>query len=180
MEHEPPVRRPPLELGALKALPLPPFEPLDPDVRYFWMLGRVISSVVVGIFSVLVFFYYRDHWPDRLMEMLFLLGLVGVIALANLLWPFVAYRFWGIALRETDVLIREGVIWRRVVAIPFSRIQHVDSQAGPLARSMGLANLIIHTAGSSEGGAVVPGLPAERAEALRDYLSMVGHSHANL
>jgi len=44
----------------------------------------------------------------------------------------------------------------------------------------GMANLKIHTAGSQLGAMRVPGLPAARAEELRDRLSEVGHTHANI
>ena len=56
----------------------------------------------------------------------------------------------------------------------------MDTDAGPVERWFGLANLIIHTAGAHEGSLKAPGLPQKEAERLRDYLSKVGHTHANL
>ncbi len=184
MEQSPPVRRfsPGVQLEQIPPRAGESFEGLDPAVRYLWMLGRLIFLAIValgGLFGLFVtggVGWILQHPLVGAMLVLF----VGLIFTLYLMWPFVAFRHWGFALRETDLLIRSGVFWKHVIAVPFNRIQHVDSAAGPLMRSMGLARLTIHTAGSQMGSVGLPGLPAARAEALRDYLSQVGHSYANL
>jgi hypothetical protein len=180
--EQPPIRRvddPAYDLGNLSPLPAIPFRKLDPIVRLLWVIGKLIFwgvlfmiLLVVGIFTSLA---------DRLPSYLPLIGLaMAALALLHIIWPVISYPKWGYALRHHDFLLRSGVLWKRVIAVPFARIQHVDSDAGPLERSFGVANLVIHTAGSQLGAVVVPGLPAEQAEALRDYLSEVGHTHANI
>lgn len=184
MEQSPPVRR---VLPGVRLEQIPPradgaFERLDPAVRYLWMLSRLIFLGIislVGLFGLLVTGGLNWVFSHPLMGAALMLA-VGLVFVFYLLWPFAAFRHWGYALRETDLLIRSGVLWKHVIAVPFNRIQHVDSAAGPLMRSMGLARLTIHTAGSQMGSVGLPGLPAARAEALRDYLSKVGHSYANL
>ena len=110
------------------------------------------------------------------------LGFIVLLGLAilHLCWPILSFSCWGFAIRRTDFLLRSGVLWKSVIAVPFNRIQHVDTNAGPIERSFGLANLVIHTAGSHLGSVRVPGLPTEYAASLRDYLSEVGHTHANI
>ncbi len=184
MQSEPPARR---VSPHSKLAQLPPgqdriFERLDPAVRYVWMVGRLIFLLMMGLFGTFGMFLIGGFgWMIRhplLGAAAFLAA--GLLFVFYLLWPFAAYPQWGFALRETDLLIRSGVFWKHVVAVPFNRIQHVDSAAGPLMRSMGLARLTIHTAGSQMGSVGLPGLPAARAEVLRDYLSRVGHNYANL
>lgn len=146
------------------------------------MFGRLIFLVILSLGGMFVLFLTGGLGWMLQHPLMGAVGLVmvGLLFVLYLLWPFAAYPHWGFALRETDLLIRSGVLWRHVIAVPFNRIQHVDSTAGPLMRSMGLARLTIHTAGSQMGSVGLPGLPAARAEVLRDYLSRVGHSHANL
>lgn len=185
MDYQPPLRRfqdTPKNLHDLKPLPEANFEMLDPAVRYLWILGRVILWVILlGIALVIAafagFFGWAIHNPMIGFPIIF--G-VGGLCLFHTLLPFLSYRYWGYALRSSDLLIRNGILWKSVIAVPFNRIQHVDSDSGPIERSTGLANLVIHTAGSQLGSVSIPGLPTERAEALRDYLSQVGHANANI
>src|SRR5699024_6439650 len=39
--------------------------------------------------------------------------------------------------RADDLLIRKGLLWQRVVAVPYGRLQYVDIEAGPLMRKFG-------------------------------------------
>ena len=59
---------------------------------------------------------------------------------------------------------------RSIVAIPTSRIQHVDTRQGPIEQWMGLARLQVHTASGVGGDGMIPGLELPVAEALRDQL----------
>lgn len=185
LQNIPPIRRIQYEgrdLEQIQPLPDVPFEMLDPAVRYLWLVGKLIFWGLVVIAVLLsVSFSGRILWlVQHSLFSLFTFSLLAVLALLHLFWPFISYRHWGYAMRDTDMLIRFGVLWKTVIAIPFNRIQHVDSNAGPLTRGMGLARLVIHTAGSQMGSVGLPGLPAERAESLRDYLSQMGHAHANI
>jgi membrane protein YdbS with pleckstrin-like domain len=74
-----------------------------------------------------------------------------------------------------EIVIRRGRIFRRMVVVPYGRLQYVDLQSGPLMRHIGLATIEIHTATPSSSGEV-PGLPTEVAESLRERLSERGES----
>lgn len=95
---------------------------------------------------------------------LFLLFLIAV-------WmPALSHARYGYAVREDELLIARGVIVRTVVAIPTSRIQHVDTRQGPIEQYMGLARVQIHTASGLGGDGAIPGLELDVAESLRDQL----------
>jgi membrane protein YdbS with pleckstrin-like domain len=53
-------------------------------------------------------------------------------------------------------------------------VQHTDVHSGPLDRRWGLADLTVFTAGTEAAAIRLPGLPVERALALRDAL-LQGH-----
>ncbi len=84
---------------------------------------------------------------------------------------------WGYAERAEDLLVRRGVMFRRMSVIPYGRMQYVEVTAGPFERAFGLATVQMHTAAAASD-ARVPGLPAVEAARLRDQLTSLGESHA--
>nr|WP_176980889.1 PH domain-containing protein [Microbacterium humi] len=81
----------------------------------------------------------------------------------------------GYQLRDDDLVFRRGIMWQRIVAVPYGRMQLVDITQGPLARALGLSELKLVTAAAATGVSI-PGLPQEEAEALRDHLVEVAES----
>jgi hypothetical protein len=105
---------------------------------------------------------------------------VGGVLIAALVAEVTAlrrFRAWGYAERAEDLLVRRGVLVRRLSVVPYGRMQFVDVVAGPLERRWGLATVRLHTAAAASD-ARVPGLPAAEAERLRDRLAMLGESRA--
>jgi len=94
---------------------------------------------------------------------------VGAIMLATIILTPRRVRSIGYRLRDDDLLFRRGIMFQRFVAVPFGRMQLVDITRGPLARAVGLAELKLVTAAAATG-VVIPGLPLEEAEELRDHL----------
>ena len=88
----------------------------------------------------------------------------------SMVWPGIAVPRQGYVLRDKDILFRKGVIWRSVTAIPFNRIQHVESSSTPLDRKFGLATLQLFTAGGSTGDLKIDGLGKDVAEQLRVFI----------
>lgn len=90
------------------------------------------------------------------------------------LWiPALAWSRWAWLIRDRDLMIASGVIFRSVMSIPLSRVQHVDVQQGPIERMFGLARVNIYTASGSGADGVIPGIELAEAEALRDRLVRV-------
>ena len=84
---------------------------------------------------------------------------------------------WGYLEREDDLLIRRGVMVRRLSVVPYGRMQFVDVTAGPIERSFGLATVRLHTAAAATD-ARIPGLEAAEAARLRDQLAALGEARA--
>ncbi|MCW2769142.1 MAG: hypothetical protein JWR27_575 [Aeromicrobium sp.] len=91
-------------------------------------------------------------------------------------WAGRNQRSWGYAENDDDLLVTRGVMFRRLVAIPYGRMQFVDVQAGPLERAFGIATVTLHTA-STETAADIPGLRADEATRLRNRLTELGEAH---
>ncbi len=82
-------------------------------------------------------------------------------------------RSYGYAERADDLLVTSGILLRRLVVVPYGRMQLVDVTAGPIDRWLGITTVQLHTAAATSDAAI-PGLPPEQAAALRDRLAAVG------
>jgi uncharacterized protein len=86
-------------------------------------------------------------------------------------------RYWGYAERDEDLYVKHGALFRRLVAVPYGRMQYVDVTAGPLEQVYGIATVHLHTA-SPHTSARIPGLPRDEAARLRDRLTSLGEAQA--
>lgn len=105
------------------------------------------------------------------------LGVAGAVALVVLIWAWWLIgrrvRSYGYAERQDDLLVTSGILFRRLVVVPYGRMQLVDVAAGPIDRNFGVATVKLHTAAATTD-ATIPGLPPEEASALRDRLAAMG------
>jgi membrane protein YdbS with pleckstrin-like domain len=103
----------------------------------------------------------------------------GGILVVILVWTLAIMprqaRSIGYRLRQDDLVFRRGILWQRLVAVPYGRMQLVDITHGPLDRGFGIAQLKLVTA-AAVTGVVIPGLPQQAAEDLRDVLIEVAET----
>ena len=137
-------------------------------VRRILLSVAAAVVVLVGIVLVLVL---PDLW--WIGSPVVVIGLVAGVW--GWTWAGRNQRSWGYAENADDLLVTRGVMFKRLVAIPYGRMQFVDVEAGPLARAYGIATVTLHTA-SIETAADIPGLPAEEATRLRNRLTELGES----
>lgn len=156
----------------------PPDLPAATDVEYQPVSGRyhrvllvhILVFVVVAVAASLVLRLSVAHDLPFWLHPRFV-GPAAVIALVGAgLWARAYVRRMGYAVRERDIFYRRGVVWRSVTAVPFSRVQHVETHHGPLDRRFGLAALKVYTAGATRADLHIPGLPAGDADRLHALL----------
>ena len=138
-----------------------------------YIVVDIVGYVIFGAIMTVAGFipYWVSGWAPS--------ALLGV-ALAVLFLITIALtprrvRAIGYALRDDDLLFRRGILFQRVVAVPYGRMQLVDISRGPIARAVGLAELKFVTAAASTG-VLIPGLPLADAERLRDHLVAVAET----
>jgi membrane protein YdbS with pleckstrin-like domain len=86
-------------------------------------------------------------------------------------------RSFGYCERGDDLLVRSGIMFRRLVIVPYGRMQLVDVRAGPIDRWLGITSVQLHTAAATTDAAI-PGLTPEVAAALRDRLARQGEQRS--
>jgi len=143
---------------------------LQPRVKTLWRIGillqAILPSALAGFAGWLV---WRDDtvWP--------------VIALAVAPWMIAAllavrlparrYTAWHYRLTEESLRLDRGVMVRIESVVPYTRIQHVDTEQGPIERVLGLTRVIVHTASGSGSTLTIPGLSPDEATLLREQLA---------
>jgi uncharacterized protein len=102
----------------------------------------------------------------------------GLVAL-GCSWYAVRRRFtaWGYLERDDDLLVRRGVLVRRLSVVPYGRMQLVEVTSGLAERAFGLSTVRLHTA-AAHSDARIPGLVPDEAARLRDRLAALGEARA--
>ena len=147
------------------------WRPVSPKLITVELIARITFAVVVlgglGIGWALAPYW---AWPAGM-------AVVVVYAVWRAIVTVRAVRAWGYAERDQDLLVRHGLLVRRLSIVPYARMQFVDVTAGPLERAFGLATVQLHTAAAATD-ARVPGLPPAEAARLRDRLTALGEDRA--
>lgn len=156
------------------------YQPLDPEVIFLWQISSAISTVVLlaiamaggGFFA----FQFQFGWQWVAVACLLLL-------IWRTIWVFTypprAYREWGYRIDQRVLELRHGVWFKELELLPLARLQHVDLHRGPVERWLGLASLVLYTAGTHNASLTIPGLPAAVALQLRDRLVEIGAKNAS-
>jgi membrane protein YdbS with pleckstrin-like domain len=161
----------------------PPVDPLQPwplTVEWRPVSSRLIIVEQIRLAAVLVvlagaagvLWMIFDSW-------LFLAAAAVVIVFGAVRSVVIvrSVRSWGYAERVDDLLVRHGLLVRRLSIVPYARMQFVDVSAGPLERAFGLATVELHTAAAGSD-ARIPGLAGPEAARLRDRLAALGETRA--
>jgi membrane protein YdbS with pleckstrin-like domain len=104
---------------------------------------------------------------------------VAVLLVTVLTWVMAELdrRSFGYVERADDLVVTHGVFVKRLIVVPYGRMQFVDVTAGLLERWMGIATVRMHTAAAATDAAI-PGLPTMEAAHLRDRLAQKGEARS--
>ena len=139
-------------------------ESLHPRIRLVWIAQWILTAAVIGVVIAAV-----DQWLVTIPTPA-IVGIVAFALLAGVAYAILLYGRWQFELEEDALYLERGVITFVETAVPFVRVQHVDTQFGPLERALGLSSVVVYTAGSRNADVRIPGLPPTRARELQDTL----------
>ncbi|MGO4886957.1 PH domain-containing protein [Anaerobacillus sp. MEB173] len=112
-------------------------------------------------------FVYFFQWPIWIFYVLLFLFLI--VAFLNIfVIPTLRWKKWRYEVFETEIELQYGVFIVRRVLIPMVRVQHVDTQQGPLLRRYKLASVTISTAATTHQ---IPALSEDVADQLRNLIA---------
>ena len=130
---------------------------LPPAARSYWRVSGALSSLVVFSVAITVGTAAGILLPLLLGAAVIAVGAVAVA-------PPLRYRRWRYAIREHEIDISHGTFIARRTLVPMRRVQHVETESGPLQGSYGLASVSFHTAA---GELEIPALERDEAERVR-------------
>jgi membrane protein YdbS with pleckstrin-like domain len=144
---------------------------VSPRLYWLTLFVRAVWLLVLGAAAAVGWYVFEQPLAPLIAGALALLTLIRVVFVLR------GIRSWGYAERADDLLVRHGLMFRRLSVVPYGRMQFVDVTAGPLERLFGLATVQLHTAAAASD-ARIPGLVREEAARLRDRLAALGEARA--
>ncbi|MDL4774015.1 MULTISPECIES: PH domain-containing protein [Thermomonosporaceae] len=142
--------------------------------RHTWHRATSAALTAVPIAALGAFLVSRNAGLPG--AALWVAAVIVSVALAGIVAEL-ACRSLGYAERADDLIVTRGVFVKRLIVVPYGRMQFVDVTAGLLERWMGIATVRMHTAAAATD-ATIPGLPAAEAALLRDRLAQKGEERS--
>ncbi len=137
---------------------------LDPA----YVTGLRIQTVLIAIPFVIG--ALAGEIGNVLMTGAFLVPVVLVAVFLILMVPLRRYNARGYNMGVDRLRVVRGLLFRSDTVVPFSRVQHIDVEQGPLERAFGIARLVLHTAGTHNSSVTQPGLAHQDAVDMREAI----------
>ncbi len=142
-------------------------EVLEQKILIYWIgIAFVISLSLAAILFSLYLMSSALPLPAVVVAPVVIFGI-------GALYSWLRYQSWSYQLQKDGLHLTRGVIVQVDTLVPYIRIQHIDTQRGPLDRMLGLSSTVVYTAGSRGADVLIPGLKKERAVKLQNQLRRI-------
>ncbi|MGP4061850.1 PH domain-containing protein [Halobacillus litoralis] len=134
-------------------------------------LWRIYGAIQVGIVILLSIglFVAVLLWDWPWWTLLIALGVLFIELIVSVwLIPSLRWKRWRYEVSEHDIDLQHGIIIVTRTLVPMVRVQHVDTEQGPLLRKFHLSTISISTAATVHK---IPALDEQEAERLRQSIS---------
>ncbi|MFP7494996.1 PH domain-containing protein [Terribacillus saccharophilus] len=140
------------------------------DARKVWRINASLQLLLLVIAAGVVT-YFKNAWsiPDLIIYIGWAVILAALIIFIWLL-PALRWKRWRYEVFEQEIYIQSGIIIVTQTIIPMIRVQHVDTEQGPVLKKFGLATVSISTAATTHN---IPALALEEALELRDRIGVL-------
>ncbi len=143
------------------------------NIKKVWRLRTTTSFMV---FLILMgtgsLFLQKKGWLKG-WQLYLVIGISALIIsghLISFLMVNYRYHFHRYEIEETDLAIQEGYLNRSTTYVPFTRIQHLETDQGIFLRKFNLVSLSISTAATTHE---LSGLTVEEAEKLKKEIMIL-------
>ena len=133
-----------------------------------WRIYGVLQTLFFTVLaSVATFLTVKFEWPFYIHIIAW--GIV-VLTIILLIWlfPNIRHNIWRYEVREQEIEIQSGLFVVTRTLIPMVRVQHVDTEQGPILKKYGLSNISISSAATTH---TIPFLEMHEADHLRARIS---------
>ncbi|MEK4626937.1 MAG: PH domain-containing protein [Solibacillus sp.] len=141
---------------------------LPKKAQTVWHLYGFIQTVVLALVTGGVgFLTWKYHWPMWILWVAIIIVLLSITC-STILFPSIRWKIWRYEVREQEIEIQSGLFVVKRTLIPMIRVQHVDTEQGPILKKYNLANISISSAATVH---TIPMLEVEDADMLRTKIS---------
>jgi uncharacterized protein len=137
------------------------------SVKKVWRINAGLSMLVLAI-AAGVLTYFMDDWSIPT-YIIYIGWALIVLASCIFIWllPSIRWRRWRYEVFEQEIYIQHGIFIVTQTIVPMIRVQHVDTEQGPVLKGFKLATVSISTATTTHR---IPALLLEEALELRDRI----------
>lgn len=134
-----------------------------------FFLGTTIKAIaggyiqLVASFGAVAYLTRFDFLPGDVSIGWVILGLAATIGAIALL----RYWFFRFRLEEDRLLIRQGLLKKTALDLPFDRVQGINVERSPVDRILGLVTIRLDTAGTMMAEGRLPSVSTELADWIR-------------
>ncbi|ANU26425.1 PH domain-containing protein [Planococcus versutus] len=134
---------------------------------------RVYGSMETAVVVLLmigagVLTYFLD-WPQWLYAVYG--GIIILFGVLFIFWfPKIRWQRWRYEVRDQEIELQHGLFIVTRTLVPMVRVQHVDTEQGPILRKYDLAEISISTAATTH---TIPALVTAEADELRARISVL-------
>lgn len=127
----------------------------------------VFVPLLFGLIILHQFVFNEEIKTNVIYIYLAFLSLFGLLFLYVLLsFPKRKY-----AIRNKDISYKSGLFTKKMTTVPFSRIQHVETDEKPISRIFGLSSISVYTAGDSSDDLEIKGINKEISIQIKEFIS---------
>ena len=133
-----------------------------------WRIYGILQSLFVLAVAigggVLAYFLEGPKWIYIILTIVWII----LTVLWVVVFPNIRHNVWRYEVREQEIEIQSGLFVVKRTLIPMVRVQHVDTEQGPILKKYGLSNIKVSSAASAHQ---IPFLLTEDASMLRAKIS---------
>lgn len=107
---------------------------------------------------------------DPLVLLLFVIPGLLLYLLVTVVIPNLRWQRWSYDVNEDAIDLHRGLVFKKRTVVPINRVQHVDTNQGPIYRKYGLSSVKISTAATTHE---IPALDDETATDVRNKISQL-------
>lgn len=151
-----------------------PKHQIDPKAIKYWRWSGLLGSLFYWLIPVAVYLAIRFwNWPQWLFWVAAAVTLIITLLYVAII-PQIRWTIWRYEVSEEQIDLYHGVFIKHRTLIPMVRVQHVDTEQGPLMAHFRLSTVIVSTAaGKHEIPALADGVAADLREKISRLARMV-------
>ncbi|WP_026908581.1 PH domain-containing protein [Paucisalibacillus globulus] len=146
----------------------PPIHTISHDAIKAWRITAILYEAIAWVITIIgIVLHFVVDFPLWIVLILIAVSVVSTYFTVFLL-PKLRWKRWRYEVFEQEIYIQHGILVVSRTLIPMIRVQHVETEQGPILKKFDLASVSISTAATTHQ---IPALSNEVASDLRDKIS---------